>query len=103
MPQKLFLACVAAAAIAALHLRAQPTILHSKEFITNPSLLAHARQTVLVDNDPNPFEEPVIRYELEEGAHDFCISGARTDLTGLVLKDMFGDKVFKLPDYERCS
>src|SRR5690242_16930097 len=64
------------------------SILHSKEFVSNPSLLAHARQTVLVDNDPNPFEEPVIRYELEEGAHDFCVSGARANLTGLVLKDM---------------
>jgi uncharacterized protein YjbI with pentapeptide repeats len=80
-----------------------PSILHSKEFIANPSLLAHARQIVLVDNDPNPFEEPVIRYELQEGAHDFCLSGARTDLTGMTLKDMFGDKVFKLPSYERCN
>jgi len=80
-----------------------PAILDSKEFITNPSLLAHARQIVLVDNDRNPFEEPVIRYQLEEGAHDFCLSGTRTNLTDLVLKGMLGDKVFKLPAYERCS
>lgn len=78
-------------------------ILHSKEFMSNPSLLAHARETVLVDSDPNLFEEPAIRYELEEGAHDFCVSGTQTDLTGMVLKDLFGDKVFKLPAYERCA
>jgi uncharacterized protein YjbI with pentapeptide repeats len=80
-----------------------PSILHSKEFISNPSLLAHARETVLVDNDPNPFEQPVIRYELDEGAHDFCLSGTQIDLTGMTLKEMFGDKVFTLPSYERCS
>jgi uncharacterized protein YjbI with pentapeptide repeats len=79
------------------------SILHSKEFISNPSLLAHARQTVLVDSNPNPFEEPVIRYELEGGAHDFCLSGTRTDLKGMTLKEMFGEKVFTLPSYERCS
>jgi uncharacterized protein YjbI with pentapeptide repeats len=79
------------------------SILRAREFIENPSLLAHARQTVVVDNEPNPLEEPVIRYELEEGAHNFCLSGIRTDFTGIVLKEMFGDKVFKMPGYERCT
>lgn len=91
------------ASFLAAQIENSPSVLHSKEFISNPSLLAHSRQTVLVDNDPNAFEEPVIRYELEEGAHDFCVDGARTDLTGLVLKDMFGDRVFKLPSYKRCD
>ena len=79
------------------------SIFHAKEFIDDPSLVAHARQTVLLDSEPNPPEEPVIRYELDEGAHDFCVSGTRTDFTGMVLKEMFGDKVFNLPSYERCT
>ncbi|HEY6988640.1 MAG TPA: hypothetical protein VH369_09665, partial [Bryobacteraceae bacterium] len=91
------------ASFLAAQIENSPSILHSNEFITNPSLLAHTRQTILVDNDPNPFEEPVIRYELEEGAHDFCLSGIWTDLTALTLKEMFGDKVFTLPSYERCN
>jgi uncharacterized protein YjbI with pentapeptide repeats len=79
------------------------SILRAREFIENPLLLAHARQTVVLDNEPNPLEEPVIRYELEEGPHNFCLSGIRTDFTGIVLKEMFGDKVFKMPSYERCT
>jgi uncharacterized protein YjbI with pentapeptide repeats len=79
------------------------SVLRAREFITNPSLMAHARQTVVLDYEPSPFEEPVIRYELEEGPHDFCLSGKQTDFTGMVLKDMFGDKVFQIPGYERCT
>jgi uncharacterized protein YjbI with pentapeptide repeats len=79
------------------------SILHAKEFIDNPRLMAHARQTVVLDDEPNPLEEPVIRYELEEGPHNFCLSGIRSDFTGIVIKEMFSDKVFKMPSYERCT
>ncbi len=79
------------------------SVLRAREFITDPSLMAHARQTVVLDYEPSPFEEPVFRYELEEGPHDFCLSGKRTDFTGMVLKDMFGDKVFQIPGYGRCT
>jgi hypothetical protein len=78
---------------------ASRSILPARDFIENPLLLAHARQSVVLDNEPNPLEEAVVRYELEKCAHDFCLSGTRTDLTGMVLKDMFGDKVLRQRDY----
>src|SRR5256885_14435320 len=79
------------------------SILHAQEFINNPSLLAHARQTVLIDSDSNHSGQFVIRYELEEGAHDFCLSRTGDDFTDVVLKNMFGATVSQMPSYERCT
>jgi hypothetical protein len=39
-------------------------ILRARDFIEDPLLLAHARQSVVLDNEPNPLEEVVVRYEL---------------------------------------
>jgi hypothetical protein len=39
------------------------SILRTQEFRDNRWLVAHTGQTVVLDDGPNPFEDPVIRYE----------------------------------------
>jgi uncharacterized protein YjbI with pentapeptide repeats len=105
---KLFFALGAVTAIAAPALQAQSnehsrSVLSAREFLKNSALLAHARQTVVLDNDPDASEEPVIRYELEAGSHNFCWSRRGSLFTEMTLEDTSGEQLFKMPLGLRCA
>src|SRR5437867_4434773 len=82
---------------------AHPPVLHLRQFAENPSLTAHARQTVILDTQTADLAEAAIRYELEAGKHDFCLKGNDPYFTGLVLEDAGGKAVFTMPSYEQCA
>jgi hypothetical protein len=81
---------------------AHPSVLHLREFAENPSVTAHARQTVLLDTQLEDVAEPAIRYELGAGKHHFCLKKNDPYFTGLALEDATGEAVF-MPSYVLCT
>jgi uncharacterized protein YjbI with pentapeptide repeats len=101
---KILVAFVLLAAVAGGQTQEQGrAVLRAQQFRDNPALLAHAPQSVLLDQEPRLFEEPTIRYELEEGTHDFCLTGKRTGVAAIVREEFSGEKVLEIPSYERCA
>ena len=82
--------------------RVDRPILHLRDFAENPSLRAHAGQTVFLDRLLHNPAKAVIPYELQAGKHDFCLQGHDPYFTGLVLQDDAGNTVFTMPSDRRC-
>ncbi len=104
---RLLCALGAAAVIVAPRLAAEPNehsrpVLSVREFLKNSSLLAHAQQTVVLDDEPESFAQPVIRYELDTGTHEFCWSRRGSALTDMTIEDASGEPLFKMPAGVRC-
>lgn len=79
-------------------------MLHSRDFESNPDLVAEPSQPVLLDSQlpaAGP-DVPIVRYKLARGRHSFCLVGKDPYYTGMIVKDEHGNVIFISTHAERC-
>jgi uncharacterized protein YjbI with pentapeptide repeats len=78
-------------------------VLHARDFDDDPELIAESQQAVLLDNQlPSGSDQPLVRYRLDAGNHQFCLHGKDSYYSALVLQDQAGKTIFTMPSYQGC-
>jgi uncharacterized protein YjbI with pentapeptide repeats len=77
--------------------------LHSKQFEDDPSLVARRGQIVILDAPADDEDEPIVRYQLTKGEHEFCVNGGRASFGEIRIEDSFEQEVLRLNGSAPCA
>ncbi len=78
-------------------------VVHIRDLANTPWVIGHAPQMVILDRDPDGPAESEIRYELQSGKHEFCLTGSVPPFFHLIVKDETGNTILTMVGDARCS